>query len=354
MIKKGVLLILCFFLSGCIQKSIIDEVHTQRGVGYDTASNDKIRGTILLAEYSTDRTTKNVTMSVVDQSSVNILNKAQRQSDATIVYGSLKLVLFSEAIAKKEIIEISDAFVRDARIGSRVYFAISEGRAQEMLEGDYGKQGNATYISQTLEHNIASGDVPRTNLHLFVYNYTQQGKTAYLPMVKKLNEDRIDISGIGLLDWQGRLIDKVSTDDMFYFKLLVDKYSAGTKTVQLDGDRATIKSIRSENKIKVSKKNPFSFKINIKIEGIIQEYRGRRLTPQKIKEFEKAFAQQITESTKKQIKHFQHLGIDPIGLGRKAKQQTRNFDFKKWKEEYKDVTVQVNTDVVVLESGVVQ
>ncbi|RJS58677.1 Ger(x)C family spore germination protein [Bacillus sp. PK3_68] len=254
MIKKGVLLILCFFLSGCIQKSIIDEVHTQRGVGYDTASNDKIRGTILLAEYSTDRTTKNVTMSVVDQSSVNILNKAQRQSDATIVYGSLKLVLFSEAIAKKEIIEISDAFVRDARIGSRVYFAISEGRAQEMLEGDYGKQGNATYISQTLEHNIASGDVPRTNLHLFVYNYTQQGKTAYLPMVKKLNEDRIDISGIGLLDWQGRLIDKVSNDDMFYFKLLVDKYSAGTKTVKLDGDRATIKSIRSENKIKVSKK----------------------------------------------------------------------------------------------------
>ncbi|KAB7707353.1 Ger(x)C family spore germination protein [Bacillus aerolatus] len=352
--KKYILLFLCLILSGCVNKSIIDEVDIERGVGYDEASDNKIRGTILLSKYNEDGTTENVTMTVVDETSVNILSRLQRQSDSTIVYGSLKLVIFSEAIAKKDLIEISDAFVRDARLGSRMYFVISEGSAQKVLKGEYGDHGNATFISDALDHNIKHGDVPKTNLHLFVYDYTQKGRTAYLPIIKKLNQQRIDISAIGLLDRQGHLVDKVSVKDMFYLKLLVDKYSGGSQVVKLDGDRATIRSIHSKNKIKISKRNPLEMSINIKVEGIIQEYRGKKLTQKKIEQFEKKFAEEINQNTTKLIKRFQQLGIDPAGLGHNAKQQTRNFDFKKWDDEYKDLTVHVKTDVTILESGVVQ
>lgn len=354
MMKPCMALILCFFLSGCIPKNTVDEVHTQRGVGYDEAPDNQIRGTLLLAEYKADKTTKNITMSIVDETSVDILNKAQKQSNSKIVYGTLKLVLFSEAVARKELIEISDVFVRDARIGSRVSVVISEGKAQEILEGDYGDEGNDTFITNMLEHNMRNGDVPKTNLHLFMYDYTQKGKTAYLPIIKKLNEERLDISAIGLMDHKGHLIDKVPANDMFYLKLLVDKYTGGAKVVKLNGDRATIKSLHSTNKIKVTRRNPIGFTVDIKLEGIVQEYRGQKLTEEKLKKLEEEFAEQITKNTTRLIKHFQQLGIDPTGLGLKAKQQTRNFDFKKWEDEYKDVTVQVNTDVTILESGVVQ
>jgi spore germination protein len=139
---------------------------------------------------------------------------------------------------------------------------------------------------------------------------------------------------------------------MFFFKLLVDKYSEGNFDVKTSEEaRAAIQSIRSEHKIKVSKRHA---NINIEIYGIIREYTGKALTPEIIKEVEKKLEDQVERESLKLLKRFQELGIDPVGLGELMKQQHRDFDFKKWEDEYKQLTFDVKCDVVISETGVIE
>lgn len=94
--------------------------------------------------------------------------------------------------------------------------------------------------------------------------------------------------------------------------------------------------------------------VELKIEGLIREYTGHIVTPGIIKKIEKEFEDQINKEATAMIQDFQEKGIDPVGFGQFIKTKTRGFDFKRWEDEYKNLTVNVKTDVVITEVGIVE
>ncbi|MCD4838520.1 MULTISPECIES: Ger(x)C family spore germination protein [Neobacillus] len=352
-VQLWVLLIIIVFATGCVEKEILDDVNLETGAGYDYIDK-KVRGTALVPVYLPEKTVQNNLFTASSNLSRDFLRDVQRQSSDPIVTGSLEIVLFGEKMAKKGIVDIIDAFQRDASIGTDLYLAVTEGPSKKILEGNYSKRGNAIYLSNLIRQNIKTRDVPKTNLHLFLSSYYQKGKTAYLPTIRSIGKNKIEISGISLFKGD-RVVDTLPAKQMFFFKLLVDNYSKGTFKVDMKSERAAVESIRSKYKMRLISRKPLTVGINIKVRAILIEYSGAKVTPKEIKEIEKALNEIIERECTKLIKRFQEKGIDPVGLGHFVKSRTRKFDFKTWEQTgYSNLKVNVKSDVMITEFGVIE
>lgn len=347
------------FLSGCVEKEILDDIAIEIARGYDFEDENKIRGTMLVYNFQPDKSIENTILSTTASTSRELVNKLQEQSSDPLSEGSIEVFLFGKKLASEGFIDYIDAPLRNASIGARLFLVVVDGNAEDLLKGNYGNRGNAIYISNLLNHNIKNHNLPKTNLQLFFHDYYQLGKSVYLPQIKKIADDKLEINGISFFKTEKiKLVDTIDTEKMFYFKLLVDKFSEGTHKVQSGDDEAIVRSITSTHKMKLTKRDPYMVTVHIKIKGIIREYTGPGiLTKEVIRKYEKKMEEEVNKESEALIKRFQEHEIDPIGFGYFIKSRTRGFGLdKKWEESdrYKNITVKVKTDVKIVESGVIE
>ncbi|WP_064092920.1 Ger(x)C family spore germination protein [Rossellomorea aquimaris] len=365
-LKKIILLptTIILLLTGCVEREILDDLYIETGKAYDYVDENKIRGTALFPIYSKDKTIKNGTLSAEASSTREVLEKLERRSQQPLVRGSLDVVLIGEEMARHGIIDIGDSLQRDASVGARVYLMVVEGDAGELIQGNYGQRGNGMFISNLITHNIKRRELPKTNLHMFMFDYFQDGKTPYLPLIKQTPEGDIAITGIALFK-KAKMIDRVQSKDMFFFKILVDRLAEGSHVIKLGEKKtghtekeieASVTSLIAKHKIKIKHKaDPVKVTIKIKIKGIVREYTGKKLTSKKVVEVEKIMKKDIEKNCERLLKKFQKLGIDPIGIGQHQKHGVRGFDIKKWEESiYPNVQFNVVADVQILEAGTVE
>jgi spore germination protein len=228
-----------------------------------------------------------------------------------------------------------------------------DGNAVDIFKGRYGDRGNAAYLTQLIEHNMKGQNLPITNLHHFLATFYQVGQDPYLPFLKKIKSNLVNITGIALFKDE-KVVDILSENKMFYFKLLVDKHTRGSIKVKDKIGESTIQSIASKTKFTLKNRNPYEFAVQIKINGLLSEHQERTLKKEDIHKIEKQLEKQISEECTKMIGNFQKKDIDPVGFGHIAKTRTRNFDFNKWKQSYSSARVKVTADVNIIEVGVVE
>lgn len=351
--KCSIVIAIVLFISGCVKKEILDDVSIESALGFDFYKEGQILGTSLVPNFQPDKSIKNVTYQAVSAMNRELIVEMQRQSADPLVSGSIEVVLFGEKLARRGIIDLIDALQRDATIGERLYLTVVDGKANDMLKHTYGTSGNATYISNLVEQNIESRDLPQTNLHMFIFDFFQKGKDPFLPMVKRIGKDRMEISGLCLFK-EDKVIEVIPTNKMFFFKLLADKYSEGTYKVEINGEEAAVRSIRSNHRFDLMNDHPNEITIHIKIDGQIREYSGDKLSPKAIKTIETNLEKKVNEECLKLINHFKEKKIDPFGLGHYVKSRTRNFDFNKWEQEYQNLKVKIKCDVEIIDAGVIE
>jgi spore germination protein len=359
----GMIVILSFLNSGCVEREILDDLYIETGKGYDLVSDNKIRGTAMFPIYKPDKSIENMTLSAEASSTREVLETLERMSQQPLVRGGLDAVLLGEDLAKRGVIDIADSLQRDASIGARVYMMVSKGDAKEILEGQYGIRGNGMYISNLLKQNIKRRELPETNLHMFLFDYYQLGQTPYLPIIRKISDNTLKVDGVALFK-KDKMVDTIPAKDMFFFKILVDKISEGSHVVRLgetkskDGKyiEASITSLKAKHKIKVKeKKDPVKVSIKIDIKGIIKEYTGKKLSPDKIKQIEKKMENDIEEKALEMLSKFQEMGVDPVGIGQIQKHGVRGFDIKEWESRlYPNAQFTVEPDVKIVEGGTVE
>lgn len=345
--------IISLSLTGCVRKEILDDVNLETGSAYDYKDN-QILGTALIPVYLPDKSVENKTFSASSSLSRDFLRDIQRQSSDPLVTGSLKVVLFGEKLAKERgILALIDSFQRDPSIGAGLYLGVTEGEAKKVLEGTYGKRGNSVYLTNLIHHNMQTKDLPKTNLQRFLFDFHQKGKSPYLPQIRRLNKDQIEISGISFFRY-GKVVDSIPASEMFYFKLLVDNYSQGTLKVNVKNQIASIESIRSKFKMKLASSNPYTVNVYINVKAMLNEYTGVSVKPKDLKQIEQKLEKDIQKECLKLTKQFQEQQIDPVGYGHFIKSRTRHFNFKKWYTDYQYLKVNIHARVSIVESGVIE
>jgi spore germination protein len=342
-----------FFLSGCVQKNVIDDVNIATGMGIDKSGN-QLLGSIMIPVFKPDKSFDNFTFTAKGTIMRDLLSEMQKKASQPIVGGSLDLAFVGEAVAREGIIRVLDTFLRDPSVGSRLHLAVVDGNAVDIFKGKYGDRGNSAYLTQLLEHNMRGQNLPNSNLHLFLAAFYQKGKDPFLPMLKKAKNNLVTITGLALFKDE-KVVSILSENKMFYFKLLVDRHTKGSVKVKATHDgESTVESINSKNKIKLTSRNPYTFSINIKINGLLLEHQERTLKNSELNQIEKRLEKQVNEECINMIKDFQKKEIDPVGFGHIANTKTRNFDFNEWNKSYKNAQFKVHTDVNIIEVGVVE
>lgn len=350
-----ILCILVLLSSGCVKKEIIDDINLIEAMGFDYVGGGKIRGTILYPIYQPDQPPKDVTLTAEHLMKKTILQDIQLQSPNPIVTGSMEVILFSKELSEKEgVLELVDAFQRDPGVGSRLFPVIVDGDAQKLLEGEYGIKGNATFIADLVKNNIEQEDLPKTNLQQFLFDYYQIGKTPFMPQLKQISKDKLELNGVGFFRY-GKIVETISSEEMFFFKLLVDKYSNGMHRVTIDDDEAAVRDITSKHNFELTGQEPVEITVKIRVNGIINEFTGNELTPKRINKLEKNFEEKISKECLALFEKFREKGIDPVGFGHYYKTQTKKFDYEKWtNSQYENLRVKIEPDVIIKEAGVIE
>ncbi len=347
---------ICLFLTGCLEKEIVDDINIESVEGFDLIGENEVMGTFVVPVYQADKKIVNETFSAISQLNKDILRSAQKESSVPIVNGSLELVLFNKAMAEKGILQLVDGLQRDASIGTGLYLAIVDGETKELLEQNLGTRGTGDHLFNLLKHNIERRDVPKTNLHIFLSDYFQKGKDPNLPILKK-TEDSAEIVGVAVMK-EDKYEMTIPNEKLFYFKTLVDKHSDGTVSFEVDGKEefVSIRSIETDRKFKVKWEGDTpSIKITVSLDGAVREYTGNKVTPKELEKFQKLLEDKIIKESQSMIQEFQEKGVDPIGLGYEAKSRRRGFDYKKWKDEtYPTLRVQVEADVRLISTGITE
>jgi spore germination protein len=339
-------------LGGCVQKSVIDDVNIATGIGIDKSGNQFL-GSVMIPVFNPDKTFENFTFTAKGNIMRDLLSEMQKKASQPIVGGSLDLAFFGKDVAREGIMRVLDVFLRDPSVGSRVQLAVVDGKANDIFKGKYGDRGNAAYLAQLIEHNMTGQNLPLTNLHRFLAAFYQEGQDPYLPFLKKLKPNLVSIAGIALFKDE-KVVDLLSENKMFYFKLLVDKHTKGSVKVKGKAGDSTVQSITSKTKIKLINRNPYQFTVNIKINGLLTEDQEKTLKKSDISKIEKRLEKQVNQECANMIHHFQKKDIDPVGFGHIASTKTRNFDFKKWDQSYKNAQFKVTSNVKIIEVGVVE
>ncbi len=343
-------------MTGCVEKEILDDVNIVTIVGYDMENSDKVKGTAVIPVYKQDAPVESEIIEATTPSEVSkdILTRLQRKASDPLVLGKISVAVYSEEIAKKGLTSLVDTLQRDASVGERIYLTVGRESANTILQGQYGYRGTAAYISNLIKHNIESRDIPKTNLHIFLYDLYAEDSDPYLPILKKDESNVIEIDGLALFKGD-RMVSEIGNDKLIFFKLIADKYTEGTYSLKLpENEQVAIKTITSNRKIVVNKKDPTKLKIKVKLSGFVQQYTGKIITPKIKKEMEKAFEKVIVNESKQMIEQFKELDIDPLGLEDIMESHIRGFSKKDWDETYSNLSVDIIPEVEINETGVIE
>lgn len=351
--------LLPLFLTGCslITPTIVNEINMAQGVGYDVASENKIKETIVFPIFKKDKSSTTEIKSSVGQSSKEIRGLLNNETRYPLVSGQLRLALYGKEMSKRGINDFVDTLNRDPSIGNLVQLAIVDGVASDLLSTEKFKTENISlFLQELLDQNMEHGQLPRSNLHSFLFQFSQVGQDPYLPLIKK-EKDTIKINGLAIFK-DDRFVTALSMDDLFIFKGLVDTYNHGLHQFNLkNGERVVLDILHSKAKykVKIVKGKPV-FTIYLQMNTRLQEFSSpkKQRVPIDKPKIQKEVAKILEKSSLKLVARFKNLQVDPLGLGAKDKEHDRQFNVRAWKSIYPDVQVLVHAKVEIRQTGIVE
>ncbi|WLD93637.1 Ger(x)C family spore germination protein [Alkalihalobacillus sp. AL-G] len=354
--KRLSLIIICVvLLAGCtVERRILDDIYLITLAGYDL-KEDKIQSTLVVPIFQTGGGVRNEYYTTEGVLNKELTKKATLQAPNPLFPGKIEVALFSEDFARKGFIKTMDVYRRDPSISANVKLAVYDGSTKEFIHSqDVQNMDLGRYVVKIIEHSIDQEIIPKTNLHLFFQKYFGEGEDPFLPLFT-LKKGKLKLKGLALFKGD-RMIDHVPENKLHLFSLLHNRLFNFALELPQSEIQVAIGNIRAERKVQVtgSLSSP-KIKISIDLEGNINEfYGGKKGLEKKLKKIEKQIDKHLEKEAKVMLSSFQEQGIDPIGIGKEAKAEFRDWDAKSWKQIYPELDIKVEVNTNVLETGVMR
>lgn len=208
-------LLVAFILSGCVKSKIIDDINVITAVGLDFTDDDQLEVIAVYEDYLSDKTVKDHHIEITTSKHDDILNRLDMKASRTVNLGNTEIILLGRMMASDGIFPLIDSLQRDAHFGKRLFILLADGPVDELLKGTYETKGVADYISRMIRHNMKFRNLPKTNLQIFNSDFFQEGKDAYIPIIKQVSKDSIELDGVGIFKGE-KLAYEIPADDMFF------------------------------------------------------------------------------------------------------------------------------------------
>ncbi|WP_174616252.1 Ger(x)C family spore germination C-terminal domain-containing protein [Virgibacillus ihumii] len=236
-------------------KQVIDKVLMVTVAGYDYVDEGTIRGTVVAPTFLSEGKLVDLVYSDTATMIYENRSKLNRQASESLLNGKLDVVLFNKELASKGLSEYIDYLIRDPSIGTQLHLAIVEGSTQELLRSIKARKGAGHYLSDLIEHNIRTGNLPIINLKQFSSEVASKFTDPYLPMMKLVNGVP-KITGLAIFN-DDTYVDKLPPNEVMLFKMLHENMHDGQYFLETEKFNAAIQNIDSSREVKVTKKKRF-------------------------------------------------------------------------------------------------
>ncbi|WZY00180.1 Ger(x)C family spore germination protein [Bacillus sp. FSL W7-1360] len=351
-----ILVIICVALLAPNTTNVLDELQLMQTIGFDAGDDDDIIGTVGIISYSADKNYQTTTLSAPSDSARHHRIRMDSMTSHPLHAGKLTGILFGADLSERGIFDTLDTYYRDPKVAARAYLAVVDGEAKELLENNYPfQQEEIGYLNRLINHNINRGNLPRTNMHLFMRAFYGKGKDPFLPLLVYTDE-YIRIQGLALFKGD-KWVDQLNLEQAFFFKLLTDDYETGgfiELPIDENGEQAVLKELRSGKSFTFNIKEQYpSIDIHVRVKARLSEYSGKNLTEERLKEITAYSEKEMTKRLQKLLDDLQKKKLDPIGFGDQVIHRGP-MDIKEWEEIYPQMALNATVSVKIIESGVSQ
>ena len=149
---------------------IADDIGMVTVIGYDQAEENKQNITLVLPYYKSNTEVINKVFTVEAHYMKEALDKASSKSENPLVLGQVEVITFNLELAKKGLMKYVDVFQRDPSVSTRLYVTVSEQPSQELFRQNPDLQSDlGVRLDRMIKQNIHYNILPKTNLHVFLY-----------------------------------------------------------------------------------------------------------------------------------------------------------------------------------------
>ncbi|OLO42620.1 hypothetical protein BTR23_00990 [Alkalihalophilus pseudofirmus] len=350
-----------FLLSGCIETNIIEEISLVHGVAYDTTDSEQKEITVAFPNFIEQGEESGLfsqSLSASEMTTNGAINLIDVKTQKPLKFGQARVFIFSDSIAEKGIEHLADSLYRNPDVPTRVQLAVSEGEAKEIFKVA-GEQNDriGVFVPDLIEH-VQGVTLPKSNLHIFLYSMYNDGRDAFLPLIK--SDEELKIIGTALFDYD-KYVDKINLKESFVLRLLTNRGRSGSQqyTLTHEGEKlfVVVENITSMYRVEmIENRDVPTFEFFVKIRGEVTDISARVNLddPEFTDRLEEEMQGQIGAIASDLVKRFKELEIDPLGLGEQYRSRTRNWNPEEWQELYKEIEVMFHINIEIIHSGAIE
>ncbi len=300
---------------------------------------------------------------VVGHSVDDAISNLQQQVSNKLFFGHLRIIIVSEAMAKRGLEDVNDFFRRNPEVRRMAWMVIAKGEALPLMKAVPKLERVPTlYMISTLDEGIKLGKFPKDYIGVFWSNVSKLGREGVLPYVDMKKEQNIGLKGLAYFVGD-KLVGVSNPLEIAGYLGILGENPAGYSTyVQVQGsDAVMVKATQRSSKIKASIKNGVPhFKVDISIDLNLESKLTHDIEINNVdilREIEVNEEKKAKIFYEKLIMKTQNKGSDIFGFGeiiRGKKAGYWNANIKtgeNWQKIYKECTFDIGVTIKLRRIG---
>lgn len=291
-----------------------------------------------------------------------LMNLQQQLADK-LFYGHLRVIVISEAIAKKGIENENDFFRRQPQVRRTVWMVVSKGNAADIMKATPQLERVPTlYLLATLEHAREMGKLPNIFLGVFFSASSAKGQEGTLPYLDLKKESNIELVGMAYFK-KDKMVGTSTALQIGHYMAMKQINPGGYSVLQeMPNGKTTVmfKTTHRKSRITTTIRNGNVHTIiRCQIEGDLTEKSNENVpvTKESLKKLGEKIQEDATTGFGKLIQQTQKAGSDIFGFGeyvRATRPAYWNKEIKTkeaWEEKYKEMSFDVTVQVKIRRIG---
>ncbi|SFL98962.1 germination protein, Ger(x)C family [Paenibacillus sp. 1_12] len=281
------------------------------------------------------------------QSIAKSFDKMRTKADVDIDLMHLKLILFSESIAKKGIKDIVEYAIRSRDIPPKILVASVKGDLEPLMHDQRTSNVGATEYDFFSKQAGWTPNISIVPLWKAFRSINSDLEDIAIPIISKGKDTLFDFHGSAMMR-DGRMLEMVSTDEMFIYNLFEGSFGGGILEVM---NAASVTVVKASISNQADWKSGPSLRSRMKLDVVIEE-KSEGMSNDEIKN---KLVKIVGDRYNRLLKKTQAHQVDILGLGLCFSSHMSEQQRSHWRDEWlPKLKYQFTVDINIQDTGNLQ
>ncbi len=296
-----------------------------------------------------------------DKSVLSLLRKLTHKLSRRLYFPHNQILIFSSDLARADISEGLDAFLRDYESRMNIYILVSRGKASEILEEEEVLEKTpAIHIARIMENQESSSETVVVTLRDFAIAMLSGSMAPVAPMIELYEEDgkkKAKIEGTAIFK-RGKMVGEFDKAQTRGIMLLTGKAEAGVMTVGTQWGDVVLEFMHTQSRLTpvLSEDGSIRMALELNIDGYIEsnETYVDMSKPDKVEMLKKLATETIRADIGNSLAKARSLGADVYGFGEAIRRDyPQEWEKLKnsWNQAFAGIELDVNVEIELRSTG---